>query len=126
MSMGGSTTTNTSQKIPQWLEDASKQAVNQSQQAGSIGYNPYMGPSVAAFNDTQNAAFAGANQAASAYGMPTSTGNGMPAPTTYAGGMQGYSSYPMYQQALMSLQKQNPQQYQQIMGMFGPQQPKVK
>ena len=34
----------------------------------------------------------------------------MPAPQTYAGGMQGYSSMPLYDQAVAELQARNPGQ----------------
>jgi len=118
MSKGGSTSTETSQQIPAWLEDAAKAAVSRSQDAAGIGYVPYQGPQVAAFTPMQDAAFAGTNAAASAYGLPTSQGNGMPAPTTYAGGMQGYSSYPMYQQELAALKQSNPAQYAALTSMF--------
>jgi len=49
--------------------------------------------------------------------MPTG-GSAMPAPTTYAGGVQGYSAYPMYQQSVDALQQANPGQYDAIMAQF--------
>lgn len=119
MSKGGSETTNTSTQIPAWLEQAARDALGRSQQAANIGYVPYSGPSVAAFTPMQNDAFKGTNQAAAAYGMPTSQGNGMPKAQTFAGGVRGYSSMPLYQQALQSLQQSNPQQYAALTSMFG-------
>jgi len=119
MSKGGSQTTETKTEIPKWLEEASKAAIARSQAAANIGYVPYSGPQVAAFTPMQNDAFKGMNMAASAYGLPTSQGNGMPKPTTYADGTQGYSSMPLYQQALAQLQQTNPQQYAALTAMFG-------
>jgi hypothetical protein len=118
MSKGGSQTTNTSTEIPKWLQEAAQQALARSQQAANIGYVPYSGPSVAAFTPMQNDAFQSTNQAARAYGMPTSQGNGMPKAETFAGGVRGYSSMPLYEQALNSLQQSNPQQYAELTRMF--------
>lgn len=118
MSLGGSSTTTVEQSIPKYIEDASKQAIKASQQAASIGYVPYTGPDVAAMTPMQMAAFDSTNAAASAYGLPTAASTGLPTPTTYANGMQGYSSFPIYEQALKDLQKMNPGQYDAIMAMF--------
>jgi hypothetical protein len=118
MSKGGSQTTNTSTQIPAWLEQAAQQALARSQQSANIGYVPYSGPQVAAFTPMQNDAFQGTNMAARAYGMPTSPGNGMPKAQTFAGGVQGYSSMPLYNQALQGLRQSNPQQYAELTRMF--------
>lgn len=104
--------------VPAWLEQAGQRALAQGERASQIGYVPYSGPQVAAFTPMQNAAFAGTNQAASAFGMPTSQGNGMPAPQTFAGGVQGYSSMPLYNQAMADLQQNRPGQYAAINNMF--------
>ena len=110
MSLGGSETVQT--KNPAWLDAAAQDAIAQSQKVAGIGYVPYMGPDVAAFSPMQTAAFGGTDMAAAAYGLPTSGGQtGLPAPTTYAGGVSGYSSYPMYQQSLEQLKLTNPAQY---------------
>ncbi len=79
---------------------------------------PYMGPDVAAMTPMQMAAFDSTNAAASAYGLPTAATTGLPEATTYANGMQGYSSFPMYQQAVQDFAKMYPGQYEQIMSMF--------
>jgi hypothetical protein len=118
MSLGGSSTTTVEQQLPQYMEDASKQAIKASQQAAAIGYVPYMGPDVAAMTPMQMAAFDSTNAAASAYGLPTAATTGLPEATTYANGMQGYSSFPMYQQAITDFAKMYPGQYEQIMSMF--------
>jgi len=120
---GGSQTSEV--KIPEWLEDVSKRTLGRAEQAAQIGYTPYSGPDVAAFTPMQNAAFQGTNQAAEAFGMPSAAGNGMPAPETFAGGVQGHSSKPLYDQAIERMRQSNPQQYAQIMAMFGNQAPGI-
>ncbi len=113
---GGSTQTTQQVQLPQYMEDLSKYATEQAMKGSQIGFVPYIGPDVAAFTPMQQAAFDGTNMAASAYGMPTAATTGLPQPTTYANGMQGYSSYPLYQQSLASLQKANPTQYGLLAG----------
>lgn len=76
-----------------------------------LGYTPYYGPDVAAFSPMQQAAFEGTNKMADAFGMPTAQGQYMPAPTEYAGGIQGYSSAPVFEQAQQALQENAPGQY---------------
>lgn len=114
--LGGSQTQQTT--VPAWLEAAGRQLLQRSDQASRTGYVPYSGPEVAAFTPMQDAAFAGTNQAASAFGMPTSQGNGMPPAQTFAGGMQGYSSMPLYNEAMAQMQSDRPGQYNAIQGMF--------
>ena len=118
MSLGGSSTTTVEQEIPAYMEDAAKKALAASEQAAAIGYVPYMGPDVAAMTPMQMAAFDSTNAAASAYGLPTASSTGLPTATTYSNGMQGYSSYPMYQQAVEDFAKMYPGQYEAIMAMF--------
>jgi hypothetical protein len=43
---------------------------------------------------------------------------GMPAPQTFSGGVQGYSSGGLYDEALAELQRRAPGQYDAITGMF--------
>lgn len=112
---GGSQTTEVS--IPDWAENAAKSNLARADDISKIGYTPYMGPDVAAFTPMQNAAFGATNDAASAFGMGTAQPS-MPEPTTYAGGVQGYSAYPLYQQSVDALQAANPAQYNAIMGQF--------
>jgi len=118
---GGSTTSEV--KIPEYIEAASKANLARASDISKIGYTPYYGPDVAAFSPMQQAAFQNTADTASAFGLraPTSQQDimgGMPAPTTYAGGVQGYSSAPMYEQSLAELEAQRPGQYQAIMNQF--------
>lgn len=104
--------------IPDWMAGPAKSNIAAAQRIAGAGYMPYYGPDVAAFTPMQNAAFDGTNQAAAAFGMPTAQGNGMPKPQTFAGGVQGYSSAPMYSQAVAALKKNNPKQYAALMAVL--------
>ena len=122
MSSGGKGGKQSTQvEIPKWLEDAAKSNMAFGEQAAGLGYRPYYGPDIAAFTPMQQAAFANTGQAANAFGVAGGgmTGmEGMPAPQTFAGGVQGYSSAPMYEQSLAALQQNAPGQYDAIRAMF--------
>ena len=114
---GGKTTTQV--QIPKWLEAGAQQNMARANELAKIGYTPYFGPDVAALTPQQIAAMQGTNQAASAFGMASADPMaGMPAPEAFAGGVQGYSSAPMYQDALAQLQATNPGQYAALMAPF--------
>ena len=111
MSLGGSQTTKV--QIPGWLEDAAQRSIGRAESTANIGYMPYMGPDVAAFSPMQQASFDNTTQAAQAFGMATpgmGSNDGMPPPQQFAGGVQGYSSFPVYQQALDALGQARPGQ----------------
>ncbi len=113
---GGSTT---SVQIPQWLEDAARKNMARADELAQIGYVPYYGPDVAALSPMQLAAMQGTNDAAAAFGM--GGGNamaGMPAPQTFAGGVQGYSSQPMFQQSMDALAAARPGQFAAMQAPF--------
>lgn len=119
MSKGGSTST--SVEIPKYIEDAAKRNLNRAEGIAGLGYVPYYGADVAAFTPMQEAAFGSTNMAAGAFGMPTvgaSELTGMPEAQTFAGGMRGYSSAPMYEQSLQELQARRPGQYEYMQGFF--------
>lgn len=103
--------------VPGWVKKPIMDNVARATGVANMGYTPYYGPDVAAFTPMQNAAFDGTNQAAAAFGMPTAMGNGMPAPQTFAGGIQGYSSAPMYEAALAALRVKDPARYNALMQM---------
>jgi len=115
---GGSTSTEVS--IPAWLEDAAKSGLARGEQAAGIGYVPYRGPDVAALTPLQEAAMANTSAASSAFGLGASPmpGAGMPAAQTFAGGVRGYSSAPLYDQAVSELQMRDPAQYAKLMAPF--------
>jgi hypothetical protein len=80
---------------------------------------PYYGPDVAAFSPAQQAAFQNTAGAAGAFGLasPTDPYGGMGAPTDF-GGVQGYSSAPLYQQSVDALAANRPGQKQYIDSFF--------
>lgn len=112
---GGSQTAETS--VPDWVEQPARRNLARAEEISKIGYVPYGGPEVAAFTDGQNAAFSNNNAMANAYGMQGGA-NTMPQPTQYAGGVQGYSSLPLYDEAIAQLAASRPGQYGAIMRQF--------
>jgi hypothetical protein len=118
--MGSGSTTNKTE-IPAWLEDAARGNIAQGQDVAGLGYVPYYGPDVAAFTPMQQASFQNTGQAANAFGMAGGglTGmEGMPQAQQFAGGVSGYSSAPMYEEALAQLEARNPGQFAAIQNMF--------
>lgn len=114
---GGSQTTRV--KIPEWLESAAKQNLGRADNIAQIGYVPYMGPDVAAMQPGQIAAMQNTGAAANAFGMASpDMMAGMPQAQTFAGGVQGYSSMPLYQQSLDALQAANPGQFAALNAPF--------
>jgi len=114
---GGSTTSTV--KIPAWLEQAAQSNIRRAENVASIGNVPYYGADVAAMTPMQMSAGQGINTAAGAFGLGTNDlSMGMPAPQTFAGGVQGYSSGNLYDQSLRELQARAPGQYNAITGMF--------
>lgn len=116
---GGKSTTEV--KIPEWLEAAARENLARGQSVANIGYTPYYGPDVAAMTPMQMASMQGTSSAAGAFGLPGGgmTGmEGMPTPQTFAGGVQGYSSGSLYDEAIAELQRRRPGQYDAITGMF--------
>jgi len=116
--MGSSKTTQET-KIPEYLEEAGRIAVQQAQQAQQMGYIPYMGPELAAINPYEQALAQNVGSMASAFGMAAPAGLDMGMPTVTQGGMTGYSSYPIYQSALERLREQRPEQYEYFAGQTG-------
>ena len=118
---GGSTTSTV--EVPQYIEDAARRNLERADLISKIGYVPYFGPDVAAFTPQQEAAFAGTQQLGSAFGLPTAGlpsatvgvrssdyDMGVPAPETFAGGVRGYSSAPMFEEAMDEFGRRRPAQ----------------
>ena len=120
---GGTSTTVQKTEIPKWIEQPTIRNIERAEKAAKIGYMPWTGLDVAAFNPTQLAAQQMNIDAARAFGMlPSGYGGlsaaqGMPRAQTI-GGVQGYSAYPMYQQALAELARRSPKQVRQYRGLF--------
>ena len=119
MSKGG--TTSGSTEIPAWLESAAIENINKARDVSQIGYVPYYGPDVAAFSPMQQQSMQSTGNAASAFGLAPQGFNamaGMPQAQTFAGGVQGYSSAPLYEQSLDKLFANAPAQYRAMNSMF--------
>ena len=110
---GGKGGSQTSQvEIPQYLEDASKKMLNRASAVQGVGYMPYMGPDVAALTQPQQQAMQTNIDAASAFGLVDpglDAMAGMPQAQDF-NGVQGYSSFPMYDQAVADLAASRPGQ----------------
>jgi len=121
MSKGGSTTSEV--KVPEYIEAAAQRNLNRADKVSQLGYVPEYGPTVAAFTPMQQAAFQNTAGAAGAFGMSSPTSQrdimgGMAPPTTYANGVQGYSSAPMYEQMVAELARNRPGQKSYIDSFF--------
>lgn len=118
---GGSTTS--VQEIPDWMRVPAEQNIARAQDIQQIGFTPYRGPDVAAFNPTQQAAMQMNIDTARTFGMlPQGQQNlvaaqGMPQPQTI-NGVQGYSSAGLYDQAVQAAAQANPEQAAQYNKLF--------
>ena len=106
--------------IPQYIEDAARRNLSKADDIAAMGYVPEYGPTVAAFTPMQEAAFRNTADAASEFGLgggdmsARDLRGGTDAPTTYAGGVRGYSSAPMYEDMLAQLEANAPGQYEYL------------
>jgi hypothetical protein len=106
----GSQETKTTMEPPAWMTPYLKDALAQGQKVAEMGYVPYIGPDVAAFNPQQIAGMQQSADMAQAFGLAPhqNVSRSIPKPQTFAGGIQGYSSFPMYSQAQDELAKKYP------------------
>ena len=122
MSKGGSTSSTVA--VPEYIEDAARRNLTSADLISKIGFIPEYGPTVAAFTPMQEAAFQGTSQTAGAFGLPggdmsmRDISGGMPEPTTYAGGVRGYSALPIYEQALEAFGEARPGQKAYVDSFF--------
>jgi len=102
-----------------YLEQASRNLINQGQQLSRIGFIPNYGPSVAALTPMQQMGMQNIANQASAFGLlaPTDVTSGMPQATDY-GMVSGYSSGDLYDMAMRELAQRRPEQYQAISRQF--------
>ena len=124
MSGGGGKGGSQTQKveIPAWLEQASQENLARAKEVAAIDYMPWMGPTVAAQTPLQMAAMQNTGQAAGAFGMAGSgvTGmEGMPTPQQFAGGITGYSDFPIYEQARNMYAQYDPANMAKRNALFG-------
>ena len=121
MSGGKGGTQTSTVEIPEYIEKAAQRNLNRAEQIAQMGYVPYYGPDVAAFTPMQEAAMRNVSSAAGAFGLDTTSGQdtyGMPAATEYAGGIRGYSSAPMFEQAQAELAARRPAQKSYLDSFF--------
>ena len=116
---GGSKTTETT--IPEWIRAPADRNLQRAEAVQQLEYMPYYGAQVAALNENQINAMQNNANAASAFGLlaPTDVMADMPTPTTYANGMKGYSSMPIYDQAMKELTASNPENMDAYDALFG-------
>ena len=105
---GGGQSTKT--EIPAWAENATKRNLARAEEVQKIGYMPYYGPDVAGFTPSQQAAMQNNLSAASAFGMaaPTDAMAGMPQAQDFGGGISGYSSGDLFDQAVAEFERRKP------------------
>ena len=118
---GGSETTKT--EVPDWIKQPAIRNLQRAEDVQRIEYMPYRGPEVAAFNATQNAAMNNNIGAAEAFGLlganhGLTAQTGMPTPTDF-NGFSGYSSMPIYDQALADTKAAQPDAVAQYDALFG-------
>ena len=113
---GGSTTSQV--QIPKYIEDAAKTNLARADYVASLGHKPYYGPDVAAQTPLTQAALGNLGSAALSYGLGTASPTaGMPQAQDF-GGVMGYSSGGIYDQAVNELANRAPGQYEAIRNMF--------
>ena len=110
MSGGKGGSTSSTVTIPQYIEDAARANLAKADEISKIGYTPYYGPDVAGFTPTQQAAMKNNLAAASAFGMdaPADAMAGMPQAQPIGGGMSGYSSGDLFDQAVAEFERRKP------------------
>lgn len=100
MSSGKGGTQQQKIELPKQLKEAAKENLKLAKSVGELPYVPNLGITTAAFTPMQEAGFSGVNNAASAFGLPTSAPMaGMPTAET-VGGISGYSTEPIYNDAM--------------------------
>ena len=119
---GGKTTTT---QIPEYIQESAKRNLARAEQAQKIGYMPYYGVDVAGFSPMEQQAMQGTVSQAQAFGLAPQGMDamaGMPQPQQYdIGGGQmvsGYSSAPLYEQALAEVQRKQPTFAQRYQAMY--------
>lgn len=94
---------------PEYEQRAHEYSLNRAIDLGQVGYMPYAGAQVAAFDPAQVSAMENNSAAAGAFGLS----NDMPRisnATDYGNGTWGYSSMPLYNQQMEWMQQNQPGQ----------------
>ena len=121
--MGSKSTTVQENKIPAYMEEAGKLAVEEAKKIKEMGYLPYFGPEVAAINPYEQAMAQNVGGMASAFGLAAPAAMDMSGVDTMtSGGVTGYTTAPAYFAALERLKETRPDQYEFFanLGRFDP------
>jgi hypothetical protein len=113
----------TENKIPAYMEEAGKLAVEEAKKIKEMGYLPYFGPEVAAINPYEQAMAQNVGGMASAFGLAAPAAMDMSGVDTMtSGGVTGYTTAPAYFAALERLKETRPDQYEFFanLGRFDP------
>lgn len=116
---GGSTSS--SVQIPDWIKEPAQRNLARAEQAAQVGYMPWYGPDVAAATPQQLSAMQASNTAAQAFGLAPrgqAFDSGLPQAQEFAGGVRGYSSAPLFEQALSELTAKNPNQMDKYNSLY--------
>ena len=102
--------------IPDFIKEPAIRNMARAEDLQKIGYMPYYGPDVVGFNPMQQQAMQGTVNQAQAFGLAPQGMNamaGMPQTQQFNIGngqsVQGYSSAPLYEQAVAELQTRQPE-----------------
>ena len=117
MSGGKGGSQSTKVEIPAFMEDAAKRNLARGEAVSRIPTAPLYGPTVAAFNEADRSARSNVNAMAEAFGMSGAGEFSMPEAID-VGGVRGYSSAPLYEQAVAELEARQPGTYKAIMSQF--------
>jgi len=99
-------------QIPSWVEGPASRNLQRAEQLAGMGYQPYYGPEVAAFNPMQIAGMQSAADAASAFGIAPqmNVASSIPQAQDFGGGLMGYGSGLGFEQAVREFQQRQPAQ----------------
>lgn len=110
--MGSMSSSKSKTELPEWYSDYAKKNLALGEAVSQQGYTPWMGADVAAFTPQQVEGMQEAQDWSSAFMTPGQAAprvaDQIPQAQEFAGGVQGYSSYPMYQEQLANLAKSFP------------------
>lgn len=116
---GGGNTAQT--QVPEWLKGPAERNIGRAEELSRVGYTPYYGPEVAAFNPAQLQSMQTNMDMASAFGLApagTNVRETIPGATDYGNGMWAYSSGDLFDQAVSELAARRPNQAAAYEGMF--------
>ena len=107
--------------IPEWAKAPTIRNLQRAEDVQQLGYMPYYGPDIAGFNPTQQASMQNNLDAAAAFGMaaPGDAMAGMPQATDYGNGMSGYSSAPLFEDAVAQFKEKEPEYAKKYDALFG-------